>query len=143
MPYKFREDIAIADVAFEAWDETVEGLFTSAAEALMKVQVENLDAVENRESRAILAEEESIEMLLFAFLQELIFMKDAYQLILRVPSVKIRKENENYHLNAEAYGEEIDPIRHELNVDVKAVTLHHFRVEQTSLGWRSLVILDV
>jgi len=36
-----------------------------------------------------------------------------------------------YFVTAKAYGEEIDPSRHDLLVDVKAVTLHKFKVEQT------------
>ena len=37
----------------------------------------------------------------------------------------------------------IDAGRHELIVDVKAVTLHRFKVEQTPRGWETLVILDI
>ncbi|NTV43837.1 MAG: archease, partial [Syntrophobacteraceae bacterium] len=43
----------------------------------------------------------------------------------------------------EASGEKIDPDRHDLIVDVKAVTFHHFRVEQTRHGWEAMVILDL
>jgi len=30
-----------------------------------------------------------------------------------------------------------------MRVDVKAVTLHRFRVEQTEQGWEALVILEI
>ena len=46
-------------------------------------------------------------------------------------------------MTAEAYGEVIDRERHELLVDVKAVTMHHFKVEETAEGWTATVVLDI
>ena len=43
-------------------------------------------------------------------------------------------------LHATAIGEQLDPQRHQMRVDVKAVTLHRFRVEQTEQGWEAFVI---
>ncbi len=40
-------------------------------------------------------------------------------------------------------GEKIDSGKHDLVVDVKAVTLHRFRVEKTQRGWEAVVILDI
>jgi SHS2 domain-containing protein len=42
-----------------------------------------------------------------------------------------------------ACGEVLDPDRHHPRVDVKAVTLHHFRLEKTDCGWKASVILDI
>jgi hypothetical protein len=42
MPYRFLEDIATADIAFEARGETLEEVFTAAAEATMNVMIESL-----------------------------------------------------------------------------------------------------
>ena len=44
---------------------------------------------------------------------------------------------------ASAWGEAIDPGRHRLRVDVKAVTLHGFSVQSTTDGWEARVILDI
>ena len=41
------------------------------------------------------------------------------------------------------HGEPIDPQRHRLRVDVKAVTLHRFSIEKTAQGWEATVILDI
>ena len=57
--------------------------------------------------------------------------------------ITIERKNGAYSLRALGRGEKLDPERHEQRADVKAVTLHHFRVEQTEDGWRALVILDV
>jgi SHS2 domain-containing protein len=44
---------------------------------------------------------------------------------------------------AEAYGESTDPAKHPLNVDVKAVTMHRFAIDQTPQGWQATVVLDI
>ena len=143
MPYRYIPDIAIADVAFEAWGSTLEELFIAAAEATMNVMVADLATVAELLARAIRVEDTEVDMLLFQLLQELIFFKDAEKLLLRVKKIEIQRIDGLYALEVEARGEELDPARHDLVVDVKAVTLHRFRVEKTAGGWEATVILDV
>jgi len=143
MPYQYLEEIAKADVAFEAWGETREEMFIAAADAMMNVMVADLSTIRVRERRSLRLEADALDMLLFELLQELIFQKDAARLLLRVKEVAIKRQNENYRLMGAAEGEELDPRRHDLVVDVKAVTLHRFRVERTDGGWKTMVILDI
>lgn len=144
MPYRYLEDIATADVAFEAWDKKVEDMFIAAAEASMNVMVDELSAIEKTEQRRISLWAEAVDMLLFEFIQELIFLKDAEQLLLRVSQIFIEPENNGFRLRADLYGEVLDPNKHSLNADVKAVTLHRFSVEQTpGIGWTAVVVLDI
>ncbi len=143
MPYRYLPEIAIADVAFEAWGESLEELCTSAADATMNVMVSELQTIEDHVARPIRIAGPDAEMLLFQLLQELIFYKDAEQELLRIKSIRIRREDSGYMLEAEARGERLDPARHDLVVDVKAVTMHRFRVEQTGRGWEASVILDI
>tara|TARA_Y100000588_G_C14201050_1_gene902507 strand:- start:1512 stop:1760 length:249 start_codon:yes stop_codon:yes gene_type:complete len=82
-------------------------------------------------------------MLLFNYLQETIFYKDARRLLLRTKELKITRTEEKFILDAVMAGEELDMQRHELVVDVKAFTLHQFRVEKTERVWKAFVILDI
>jgi SHS2 domain-containing protein len=143
MPYRYIPDIAIADVAFEAWGGTLEELFVAAADATMNVMVADLATVAEPLARTIRAEDTEVDMLLFQLLQELIFLKDAERLLLRVKAIEIRRIDGLYTLEAVARGEELDPARHDLVVDVKAVTLHRYRVNKTPGGWEAAVILDI
>ena len=143
MPYKYLEDVAIADVAFEAWGATLEELFKAAADATVNLMVADLSTITSHEQRTIELEDESLDLLLFNFLQELIFYKDAQKLLLRVREIRIERSNGSFKLRAEAHGEELNPAKHELGVDVKAVTLHRFQVQETPEGWQANVILDV
>lgn len=143
MPYKYLDDIATSDAAFLAWGTTLEEMVVAAADATMNVMVGDLDTIDSDQRRALHIEEDAVDMILFELLQELIFYKDAQRLLLRVPRVTIRREQRLYILDCEAFGEELDPEKHELIVDVKAVTLHRYRVEQTAGGWEAMVILDI
>jgi SHS2 domain-containing protein len=143
MPYRYIEDIAIADVAFEAWGDTREEMFVAAADATMNAMVSNLNSIAPIEHRMLQVSADEIDMLLFELLQELIFHKDAEPLLLRVTKAHIDEEHGQFQLTAEAYGEVPDPEKHDFIVDVKAVTLHRFKVEQSPRGWEAFVILDI
>jgi SHS2 domain-containing protein len=143
MPYRYLEDIAIADVAFEASGKTLEELFAAAADALTNVMVEELETIRGRVTMEVALEREEEDLLLFDFLNELVFQKDARRLLLRVASLAVNHQDGLFSLRALLSGEVIDPARHRLNVDVKAVTLHLFRVEETEAGWKATVVLDI
>ncbi|KAF0220476.1 MAG: hypothetical protein FD174_1130 [Geobacteraceae bacterium] len=143
MPYRYLEDIALADAAFEAWGTTVEEMFIAAADATMNVMVEELATIHRDREIRLEVEHDALDILLFKFLNELIFYKDAERLLLRVESVTITRHPSLFTLHSVACGEELNPARHALSADVKAVTLHRFKVEQTEEGWKATVILDI
>lgn len=142
VPYEYLEDAAFADAAFKAWAPTVEELFSCAAEAMMELMV-NLKTLEDRQEFNIELEDESLEMLLFHFLEELIFYKDAEQLLLMPQCVAVFTASMPMRAVVRVSGERIDRGRHELKVDVKAVTLHRFHVGQSERGWECSVVVDV
>lgn len=141
--WEFLEDVAIADVAFLAYGEDLETLFHNAAEATTAVMVDDTATVAARERREVALVEEDVEMLLFDFLQELIYYKDAEELLLRPEHVEIREGESGYRLAAVLAGEHLDRERHPLNADVKAVTMHRFAVCRTDDGYEASVVLDI
>ena len=143
MPYKFLEDVGTADIAFEATGRDLAELFTAAADTTMNVMIDNLDAIESRETRQIELSNDNVEMLLFDFLQELIYFKDAKRLLLRAHETQIDQKGEAYFLKAKVVGERLDDTRHQQRADVKAVTLHGFSVQKDDGGWRARVLLDI
>jgi SHS2 domain-containing protein len=150
MGYRFLDHLTRADVAYEATGKTLEELFRSSGEALIQTMVSDLSTIQERERRELKIRapqsasfNQVADSLLHDFLQKLIFFKDAELLLLRPKKVQIEKLGNEYELCAELVGEAIDPVRHELIVDVKAVTMHQFQVEQTGEGWSARVVLDV
>jgi len=143
MPYKFLEEIGTADIAFEATGRDLPELFVAAADATMNVMIDNLDAIEPRETLQIELSNDQIDMLLFDFLQELIYFKDAKRLLLRACETQIDRKDEVYFLKSKVAGEQLDDTRHQQRADVKAVTLHGFSVEKHDGGWKAKVLLDI
>jgi SHS2 domain-containing protein len=143
MPYEFRGDIAHSDVAFDAWGKTIEEVFTEAAKATMQVMVADLSGIDQSESIEVKLDQTSDEMLLFDFLNELIFYKDARRLLLLPTRLSIEKSGAGWRLEGTLKGEEIDPGKHKLDTDVKAVTMLRFSLTQVQEGWRATVVLDV
>jgi len=143
MPYRFLDEISTADVAFEAWGETREELFISGAAALLGTMTAVPEQVARHEGLTIRLEHEELDLLLWSFLQELVFYKDARRLLLHADRVRIEERDGLFCLEAAVSGERIEAGRHRLLVDVKAVTLHRFQVAFVDNLWRAAVVLDV
>ena len=136
MSYKFIDHTA--DIAFEANGKTLEELFESAALAVFDTMVD-LNTVIGNEKKIIRLEAASIERLFLDFLEELIFLKDFKYMVFNKFEVKIN----NNRLDAVLHGDKINPSKHKLKVDVKAVTMHKFKLEKVKEGYKSFVILDI
>ena len=92
MPYEYLEEIGTADIAFEATGRDLPELFRDAADATTNVMIDNIEAIQPRETRQIELSNDKLDMLLFDLLQELIFLKDAERLLLRMREVQIDRE---------------------------------------------------
>ena len=143
MFYRYLEDITVADTAFEAEGKTLDELFNSAALATTNVMVRNLESVQAKIERQVAIQAEDLEQLLYKFLQEIIYYKDAQLLLFSRYDVKVESSKGQYRVKAKFYGEKLNMKKHDLIVDVKAVTMHKFEVKQIPNGWRAVVVLDI
>jgi SHS2 domain-containing protein len=143
MPYRYIEDIATADVAFALWGKSREELFRAAAEVLVNEMVENIAAIQSRETVDFTLAQGALDLLLMDFLNELIYLKDARQLLLKVDELAIGDTPDGFTLQARCSGERIDPERHHLLADVKAATLYRLKVERVDGQWEGTVVLDI
>lgn len=141
MPFRYLEDIATADAAFEVVGRTLEKLFRDAAIATFEVMVDT-KSVEPGITRKIELKNEAVDNLLFDWLSELVYLKDAEALLFSKFDISIKK-NDFYELKATASGEAINQEKHILRSDVKAVTYHMFEVKKTEKNWTARVILDI
>ncbi len=143
MAYRYLDDVAIADVAFEALGSTLAELFSCSCDAVLGVMVEEPAALLPRERRPFTAAAEAPDLLLYRVLNELLFFKDAEGILLRCPRCRVEEQTGGWAFQAELEGERADPARHRFLADVKAVTLHLLSVEQSFDGWRARVVLDI
>jgi SHS2 domain-containing protein len=143
MPYRFLEGLTMADIAFEATGRTREEMFIAAADAMTATQLHDLREIKATEKKEVALRAGDMERLLHDFLQELIFYKDAELLLFSKYELTISKVRDGLALAATLYGEKIDPKRHGLLVDVKAVSWHRFSVAEKDGIWTAVIIIDV
>jgi SHS2 domain-containing protein len=141
--YRLLEGLTRADVAFRAEEKDLEELFRTAWRATLELMLPDPSRLRARERRRIRLANPAVDLLLFDFLGELLYYKDAAGLLLDLESLAVREGPSGYSLEAEAAGEAPDPARHALGVDVKAVTLHQLAVERSPGGWQATVVVDV
>ena len=140
--YKVLEDVAIADIAFEAYGKNLDELFENTALAIFE-ETADLNKVENKEKKSIKLNADNVEDLLYDFLSEILFLKDKDSFLFKKSKVKVEEKDKKFSLKAELVGEPIDREKHELRNDIKAITLHMFKVEKTKDGYKAVVVVDV
>lgn len=138
--YKFLEHTA--DILFQAQADTLPELFIQCGLAVEESQVQ-LDKVEAKEKVSFEKKGKKIDLLLFDFLDELIFYKDAEQLVFSQFEIKIEGKEGSYRLKCTAAGEKINVKKHQPKVDVKAITLHQFEVKKENGVWKAQVLIDI
>ena len=143
MSFRFLENSTFADTAFESEGKTPVNLFKSAAMALTSSMIGDVKKLDLRVVKKIDLSAANAERLLYNFLKELIRFKEAEQLLFGSYDIEIEQGDDAWNLKAVLKGDKIDPGCRELLADVKDVSLHHFRVEETLKGWRAQAILDV
>jgi len=141
-------DAVTSDVAFAARGRSLESAFAAAAEALLATTTESPEAVRPRTRVEVRLAAPDLELLLLAFLNELVYRRDAEDLLLRVESLGVSQNpeagsEERWQLEAVLAGEALDPERHGRLCDVKACTVHGLRVAQHAAGWEVRATLDV
>ncbi|MBT4209085.1 archease [Candidatus Woesearchaeota archaeon] len=140
--YKFLEDIAIADVAFEAKGDSLEEVFIAAAEAVFETNAE-IKTVGDSFTHEFKLENKDLEKLFYDFLEEIVYIKDKDGVVFSKSEVKIEEIEGVFKLNSKFYGEKINQEKHELNVDVKAITLHEFSLKKEGNNYVAKVIVDI
>jgi len=140
MPFKFVEDISIADVAFEATGKNLTELFQSAAQAVIE-SLANPKSIKPEIEKKIKLKEKTVEKLLFNFLEEIVYLKDKDAIVFH--DVKVKVDEKKMEATALLTGDDIKPDKQELHQDVKAVTMHYWRVEKKKDTWKAVVVLDI
>jgi SHS2 domain-containing protein len=134
----YRELEHTGDLAIEVTAPTREQLFANAIIALSRLMVD-ADGTRRIKRRDLAvasgADADTMRDLLAAALN--VFLIDGF--IWRDAEVTLSGKT----MVASLTGEQFDPKRHQLIEELKAVTYHRLSVEQTSSGWRAIIVFDV
>lgn len=140
--FQFLEDIALADIAFEAKGDSVEDLFRGATEALLEILADPTTVTASW-TRQITKTDEGVANLLFEWLSEIVYWKDAAGVVFREAPLALTCENGQWILHSTLVGASVDRRSQELRNDVKGITKHLYRVEQERTTWKARVVVDV
>jgi len=125
-----------ADLRLEIYGSSEQEMFENAAGALFSLIV-NPASVTPSEKRQITVGGNG--ELLINFLNELIYLWDTHRFITARASVSFTAQG----LTAILEGEGFNPERHDILVEMKAVTYHDFPIREDSGTYTATIVIDV
>lgn len=128
-----------ADLGLRARADDLGTLFAEAGMALTAALVENPDAVRAERRLDVRLPADELEYLLYDWLKALLVRFDTEKMLYSRFEVKVSEAG----LEGSAWGEPMDPSRHEMAHEVKAITYHGLTVERVEEGWLAEVIVDI
>ena len=128
-----------ADIGLRIRACDLNGLMEEAAEALFALIVTNPHQIQELQRMEFRVPGERPDDLLHDWLSQLLYTLDTRHMVFSRFKVSCRPDG----LVAEAWGERLDPQRHELGMEVKAITYHGLRVEPDAGQWLAEVIVDL
>lgn len=137
MPYEVMDHTA--DTGIRVWAPTLAALFEEAARAMFEL-IADPDRVSAAQARIVRVDGLDRTDLLINWMRELLWLWAAKQYLVKEARVA---EIDETRLAAEILGEPLDPEKHEILTDIKAVTYHGARVEPSAGGWEAAVIFDI
>lgn len=137
-PFEYLEHTA--DIKFRAYGQTPEQMLENAATALFG-SMTDLSKVQVKKTWKTELKSPDLEQLTYSWLSEIVFLFETESAVFSTFKVKL-DQKEDWTLEAEIGGERLDLKRHAFDNEVKAVTLHEFRVKKNEV-WCVQAVLDV
>lgn len=136
--FEFRDHTA--DVQVRSWGPSLEEAFSQTAYSLMATITPDLKKITAKIEKKITIKAEDKEALLFDFLSEFLYIFDVDELVFsQIYVSKIEKFNDNYKLQATLKGEKFDLDKHEIGIEVKAITYSFMNIEEKHAS----IIIDI
>lgn len=140
--FEFREHTA--DVQVRSWGSSLEEAFSQTAYSLMATITPDLKKITPKIEKEITIKAEDKEALLFDFLSEFLYIFDVDELVFsQIYISKIEKLNDNYKLQAILKGEKFDLDKHEIGIEVKAITYSFLNIEEKHASTIIDIVFDI
>jgi SHS2 domain-containing protein len=140
--FRFLENIALADIAFEVEGDSVEELFHGCTQALLEIMADPSTVAASWERR-IVKTDATLDDLLVEWLSEIVYWKDAAGVVFHEAPLRLTCENDGWKVDAKLIGATVDQAVQTLRNDVKGITRHLYSLEQDGPLWKARVVVDV
>jgi SHS2 domain-containing protein len=131
-----------ADIGLTARADTLGELMEALAEGLAGI-VCDCGQVQPAQRRTLEVAAEDREALAVDFLTAVMNLIQTRHFMVASAAVRVTDEPVSCRVIAELAGEPYDPSRHEIDVEIKAVTYHQLRIAQEGGQWTARIIFDI
>ena len=140
--FHFLDDIATADLAFDAAGDSLQDLFQGATRALIETLADPSTVGVTWQQVIERADLDPAE-LLFDWLSDVVYWKDAAGVVFHDAKLVVAHDGQLWNLVATLHGARVDHRTQSLRNDVKGITKHLYAVRQDGPYWRARVVVDV
>ncbi len=135
---KYEQIDISGDVGLRIWGKTLEELFANASEGMYELMTDT-SGIKEKEKKEISLNSVSTESLFVKWLNELVFLFDAYGFIGKKVLINIQDNT----LAATVSGGAFDTVVHESRLLIKAATYHGLSMKKIGSRWEAEVIFDI
>ena len=142
-PKKYCEIEHTADVGIRASGKKLPEVFANAAFAMRYILFGDIEIAGNQ-SRRLKLVESHLNDLMVGWLSELNFLLTVKKFIIaNIEKLDIETKKQQYHLSAQLLGESSQAYLSHLNNEIKAVTYHQLKIEESQGEYITKVIFDI
>ena len=139
--YKFIDHTA--DIAAEVSAENYNDLFIVSAQAWKESVAEDF-LPDNPEEKIIEISDRSLEELLVHFLSELnYFLLVKSWIFSGVKNISVEQKETQFTAKIKILGEPVDENKHELKIEIKAVTFHQMNIKYGDGKYKTRIVFDI
>ena len=145
MPNFYEYHDHTADVRIHAVGDTIESAFEQAVLGTMNIMTDT-SKISEKVSKKICCSAPDIEILLVDYLTEYLAIFDIEDLVfsrIDIKKIDFEHEDSSFTITSTAYGEKLNPSKHEIETEVKAITFSYLEIIQEKDKSEIWVVFDL
>ena len=129
MSYKFLDHAT--DAIIEVTAKNLKEAFSVTADAVINLTLDQ-DKIEEKNQKEFSAQGKDLRYLLFSWIEEIIFVLITEGFAIKRLDFDIieTESKDRYKINAKAFGESLDLVKHNFKVEIKAPTFYDMKIKQ-------------
>lgn len=139
MSKRYKQIDHTADFGIHVFGADPVELFANAAYAMFDMLTE-IDTLKGLDTTDLQVTGDDWSDLMVNWLRELLYLWNGKELLVKQVQIQALSENE---LSANVEFDPFDPDRHEIKMEIKAVTYHQIQVSSRPKGWEAKIIFDI